>query len=418
VDAWGRLPGFICELLLFCLPVSGSYLKEFLMFRPLKSLGLLAVGGLAVAFLVGCQPEQAVGQGVPGPRPVDVTVVTLAEEAVTLTTELPGRTVAYRKAEVRPQVSGIIQQRFFKEGARVEAGDQLYQIDPASYQAAVQTARANLAKAEANFTSVKTRESRYRGLLGEHAISQQEYEDTLAAFLQAEAEVAVSKAALRTAQINLDYTQVNAPVSGRIGKSAITEGALVTAQQTGVLATIHQLDPIYVDVSQASSRLLELRRQIMSGNLSSNGSAKVQLTLEDGSVYEHEGELQFSEISVSESTGTVVMRALFPNPDHLLLPGMFVRAELQEANRADAVLVPQRAVSRDRQGNATALIVNGDGKVERRILQAERAIGNQWLVDDGLAAGDRVIVEGLQKIAPGAPVNAVEFTSVASRVEG
>lgn len=324
--------------------------------------------------------------------------------------------MAYRKAEVRPQVSGILQQRLFEEGAAVDAGQQLYQINAERYQAAVQTAKANLAKAKANATSAQAREKRYTDLLGQKAISQQDFDDALATSRQAQADVAVSEAALATAQIDLEYTQVVAPISGRIGKSSVTEGALVSAQQAGILATIHQLDPIYVDLAQPAARILELRRQIMSGELATEDSAPVSITLEDGSVYPHEGELQFAEMNVNESTGTVVVRALFPNPDHLLLPGMFVRAEITEGVRANALLVPQRGVTRDREGNATALVVNGDNTVELRKLTAGRAVGNQWLVEDGLRAGDKVIVEGVQKVAPGAIVNAVELAPAATQV--
>jgi len=362
-------------------------------------------------FLVACQDKQAAA---PATRPpAEVTVVTLAPEDVNLTTDLPGRAVAFRKAEVRPQVSGILQKRLFEEGATVEAGQQLYQIDAERYEAAVQTAKANLAKAKANATSAQSRETRYKDLLAQKAISQQAYDDALATSRQAAADVAVSEAALATAQIDLDYTKVVAPISGRIGKSNVTEGALVSAQQTGVLATIHQLDPIYVDLAQPAAHILDLRRQIMSGELATKDSAPVQLTLEDGSLYSHQGELQFAEMNVNESTGTVVVRALFPNPDHLLLPGMFVRAQIQEGTRSQAILVPQRGITRDRQGNATALVVNPENKVELRTLSAGRAVGSDWLVEEGLSAGDRVIVEGLQKVAPGATVNPVEAGAAA-----
>lgn len=378
------------------------------LFRPLLLVGVIGLP------LIACQEKQTTAMG--APPPAEVAVVTLAPTDVNLTTELPGRAVAFRKAEVRPQVSGILQQRLFEEGAAVDAGQQLYQINAERYQAAVQTAKANLAKAKANATSAQAREKRYTDLLGQKAISQQDFDDALATSRQAQADVAVSEAALATAQIDLDYTQVVAPISGRIGKSSVTEGALVSAQQAGILATIHQLDPIYVDLAQPAARILELRRQIMSGELATEDSAPVSITLEDGSVYPHEGELQFAEMNVNESTGTVVVRALFPNPDHLLLPGMFVRAEITEGVRANALLVPQRGVTRDREGNATALVVNGDNTVELRKLTAGRAVGNQWLVEDGLRAGDKVIVEGVQKVAPGAIVNAVELAPAATQV--
>jgi RND family efflux transporter, MFP subunit len=368
--------------------------------RPLLFAGAIGI------FLTACQDKQPAATG--ERPPTEVTVVTVAPQQVSLTTELPGRAVAFRKAEVRPQVSGLLQRRLFEEGTTVEAGQQLYQIDAERYEAAVQTAKANLAKAKANATSAQAREKRYQNLLGQKAISQQDYDDALATSRQAAADVAVSEAALVTAQIDLDYTRVVAPISGRIGKSAVTEGALVSAQQAGVLATIHQLDPIYVDLAQPAARILDLRRQIMSGELAARDSAPVTITLEDGTVYPHQGELQFTEMNVNETTGTVVVRALFPNPDNLLLPGMFVRAEIQEGVRSQALLVPQRGVTRDREGNATALVVNAENKVEVRTLTASRAVGNNWLVENGLSAGDRVIVEGLQKVAPGATVKPAE----------
>lgn len=370
---------------------------------------------LLVLTLAGCQQEQ---QTRADPKaPVEVTVVALAAADVELTTELPGRAVAYRRAEVRPQVSGILQKRLFEEGSQVEAGQQLYQINAERYQAAAQTAQANLAKAKANAASAQARERRYKDLLAQKAISQQNYDDALATASQADAEVAVSEAALATARIDLEYTKVLAPISGRIGKSSVTEGSLVSAQQAGVLATIHQLDPIYVDLAQPAKRILELRRQVMSGTLSdAKESAPVRVILEDGAVYGHQGELQFAEMNVNESTGTVVVRALFPNPDHLLLPGMFVRAEIQEGVRNQALLVPQRGVTRDREGNATAMVVNAENTVEQRTLTATRAVGSQWLVEKGLEPGDRVIVAGQQKVAPGATVNPVPAKAVTTQV--
>jgi membrane fusion protein (multidrug efflux system) len=361
---------------------------------------------LLLLALAGCQKEQ---QNRADPRvPIEVTVVELAPSNVRLTTELPGRAVAFRQAEVRPQVSGIVQKRLFEEGSQVEAGQQLYQINAERYDAAARTAKANLAKAKANAQTAKAREQRYKDLLAQKAISRQNYEDALVTASQAEADMAVSEAALATAQIDLEYTKVLAPISGRIGKSSVTEGSLVSAQQAGVLATINQLDPIYVDLAQPAKRILDLRRQVMSGALSnSKESASVRLILEDGTAYSHVGELQFAEMSVNESTGSVVVRALFANPDHLLLPGMFVRAEIQEGVRNQALLVPQRGVTRNREGNATAMVVTTENKVEQRTLTATRAVGSQWLVEKGLAAGDRVIVAGQQKVAPGATVNPV-----------
>jgi len=364
---------------------------------------------LASLFLSACQ-QDGQGTAMAGQRPpAEVAVVTLQTKDVALTSELPGRTVATRQAEVRPQVSGIIQQRLFEEGSQVEAGQQLYQIDAARYQAALNTAQANLARAQANFNSSKTQFKRYRELLSDKAVSQLDFDNAEAAFLQAEAEVAVAQAAVQTADIDLAYTKVLAPISGRIGKSHVTEGALVTAGQQTPLATIHQLDPIYVDLAQPAKDLLNLKRQAMSGELRRENLGKVHIRLEDGSLYEHTGTMQFSEMSVDLSTGSVAVRALVPNPDNLLMPGLFVRAVLEEGVREHALLVPQRGVSRNRQGQATALVVNPDNVVESRSISISRNVDNQWLVESGLAAGDRVIVEGLQKTAPGAPVQPVEL---------
>ena len=365
----------------------------------------LTLSGLLVLGLVACQSESNNTQDTnSAPPPAKVNVVTLIKQPVTLTTELPARTIAFRQAEVRPQVNGIIEKRLFEEGADVEAGQQLYQIDAAPFQAALQMARAELARAEANLQSTKAREERFKGLIDNKAISQQDYDDALAAFLQSQAEVAVAKANIETAQINLRYTKVNAPISGRIGRSNVTEGALVTAQQADLLATIVQIDPIYVDIAQPSKRLLSLRKQLIENKIDNAAAPTVTLTLEDNSQYEHSGELQFSEVNVQESTGSIVIRALFPNPEGLLLPGMFVRADMEEASIDNALLVPQRGVSFDREGNASAMIVNDNNQVEPRQLKIRREVGQYWLVDEGLAEGDRLIVSGLQKIAPEATV--------------
>lgn len=365
----------------------------------------LTLSSFLVLGLVACQSESNTTQDTnSAPPPAKVNVVTLIKQPVTLTTELPARTIAFRQAEVRPQVNGIIEKRLFEEGADVEAGQQLYQIDAAPFQAALQMARAELARAEANLQSTKAREERFKGLIDNKAISQQDYDDALAAFLQSQAEVAVAKANIETAQINLRYTKVNAPISGRIGRSNVTEGALVTAQQADLLATIVQIDPIYVDIAQPSKRLLSLRKQLIENKIDNAAAPTVTLTLEDNSQYEHSGELQFSEVNVQESTGSIVIRALFPNPEGLLLPGMFVRADMEEASIDNALLVPQRGVSFDREGNASAMIVNDNNQVEPRQLKIRREVGQYWLVDEGLAEGDRLIVSGLQKIAPEATV--------------
>ncbi len=309
------------------------------------------------------------------PKP-SVEVVELKPQAVELQTELPARTTAIRMAEVRPQVAGIIEKRLFTEGASVKAGQQLYQIDVAPYQAEVNNAEASLQRARADLKVTERREQRYKNLLDDNAVSQQEYDEALAAYEQAEAEIAVRKAALDSALINLRYTKVNAPIDGQIGISHVTEGALVSAGQENSLTAIHQLDPIYVDISQASKEMLQLRRQLMSGRVDDEASPEVRLKLEDGSEYEHVGELQFSEVNVNEMTGSIVMRASFPNPDGLLLPGMYVRTTVDEGRIDDAILVPQKAVMFDREGQASVMLVNDDNKVEQRAITVQRDINH------------------------------------------
>lgn len=377
------------------------------MFSRALKLSVFTSGVVSVLLLTACGSKSVPVDPMAAQGPVEVGVITVDVADVALTVELPGRTSAFRKAEVRPQVTGIIQKRLFEEGTEIEAGAQLYQIDAATYQAAEATAKAELARAEANIAATEARAKRYEDLASKQAISRQDYDDAIAALGQARASLAAGKAAVTAAGINLQYTKVMAPISGVIGKSSVTEGALVTAGQAEPLAIIQQLDPIYVDVSQSATQLLQLRRAILDGSVAKAEAAKVRLLLDDGSLYEHEGVLQFSEVGVDESTGTVVLRAIFPNPDRLLLPGMFVRAQVQEGMRADAMLVPQRGISRDRSGNATALVVNSAGEVELRQLRTSRAVGNQWVVEEGLSVGDAVIVEGLQKIRVGVKVNAV-----------
>lgn len=359
----------------------------------------------AALMIVGCE-QKADNQDSPQSRPpASVNVMTLAPQSITLTSSLPARTVAYRKADVRPQVSGIIEQRLFEEGSQIEAGQQLYQIDPAIYEAELANARAELNRAEAALKTAKARENRYQNLLDDNAISRQEYDDALATFQQAEAEIEVRLAMVKTAQTNLNYTRVNAPISGRIGKSNVTEGALVTAQQEAVLATIHQLDPIYIDISQPSRALLDLRKKVIEREINQQSAPTVTLTLEDGSRYPHQGQLQFAEVDVDPSTGDVVLRAIMPNPDQLLLPGMFVRAEITEGKIDAAILAPQKAISFNREGNASAYVVNSSNEVEARELEVGRAIEGHWLVKSGLNAGDQLIVAGLQRVAPGAKVS-------------
>ncbi|ENJ4672896.1 multidrug efflux RND transporter periplasmic adaptor subunit AcrA [Salmonella enterica] len=367
---------------------------------------LMLSGSLA---LTGCddKQDQQGGQQMP-----EVGVVTLKTEPLQITTELPGRTVAYRIAEVRPQVSGIILKRNFVEGSDIEAGVSLYQIDPATYQATYDSAKGDLAKAQAAANIAELTVKRYQKLLGTQYISKQEYDQALADAQQATAAVVAAKAAVETARINLAYTKVTSPISGRIGKSSVTEGALVQNGQASALATVQQLDPIYVDVTQSSNDFLRLKQELANGSLKQeNGKAKVDLVTSDGIKFPQSGTLEFSDVTVDQTTGSITLRAIFPNPDHTLLPGMFVRARLQEGTKPAALLVPQQGVTRTPRGDATVLVVGADNKVETRQIVASQAIGDKWLVTDGLKAGDRVVVSGLQKVRPGAQVKVQEITA-------
>lgn len=358
----------------------------------LRAAALVLLTGLTVA---ACGKDDA-----PAAAPIpEVAYVTLRHEPVALGTELPGRTVAYRVAEVRPQVDGIILRRLFKEGSEVRQGQQLYQIDPSTYQAAHASAAATL-------ESARQTAQRYERLARERAVSQQEYEQARAAWLTAQA--AVDRAA-----IDLRYTRVLAPISGRIGRSFASEGALATNGQSSALATVQQLDPIYVDVTQPSSALLGLRRDLAAGRLEAAGdnAARVRLILEDGSEYAEPGRLEFTEVAVDTGTGSVTLRAVFPNPRHELLPGMFVRARMPQGVRPAAMLAPQRGVTRDAKGQATALLVNQNDEVELRRIEAERVIGDNWLVSAGLRPGERLIVEGLQFVRPGIKVRPLPLTA-------
>lgn len=363
----------------------------------------------AAGFIVsGCGKKNTGGH----PPTPEVAVITIKTEAVVTTTELTGRTSANLVAEVRPQVGGIIQKRLFTEGSDVQVGQVLYQIDPATYQAALDNARAGLARSEANLSAIRLKADRLRELLVDKAVSQQDYDDAASALKQTQADIQYWKANVDTARINLKYTSITAPISGRIGKSNVTEGALVAVGQPTALATIQQLDPMYVDVTQSTSDILKLRRQIQEGQLSKNGAAQqVRLILDDNSEYPWKGKLQFQDVTVDPTTGSVVLRMVFPNPKGMLLPGMFVRAIIQEGVRKNAMLVLQQAVSRDPKGNPLVLIVDKQGKVEQRHLTLDRAIGDAWLVSSGLAQGERVIVEGMQKVKPGVSVKAVPFAN-------
>jgi membrane fusion protein, multidrug efflux system len=359
---------------------------------PTASQHTAALPAIAATLLAGCSHQAAP----PSAKP-HVSVVTLQSQAVPIVTELPGRVAAHRTADVRPQVNGIILRRLFVEGSEVKKGQQLYQIDPAPYQAAYDSAVAGQASARALA-------ERYKPLVESNAVSKQDYDNAVAARLQADA-------AVETARINLIYTKVLSPISGRIGRSLITEGALATANQATALATVQELEPIYVDVSQPTSTLLRLEREAAAGLLKQDqtGKPQVRLRLEDGTDYGHPGTLEFSEVTVDEGTGSVTLRALMPNPERILLPGMFVREEIQEGVRQDAVLAPQQGISHNQKGEPTALIVDRDGTVALRVLTTDRAIGDQWLVTSGLAPGDRVIVEGLQFARPGATVVPEEY---------
>jgi len=363
----------------------------------------------SILWLVGCNGQTEAQQAAQAP---EVAVVVIQPQRVELSTELPGRTSPYRIAEIRPQVSGIVQKRLFQEGADVKAGQLLYQIDSAPFQVAHDSARASLAKAQANLPTLKLKAERYRELLVEDAVSRQDYDDAAASVEQSRAEVEYWKAAVEAARINLGYTRVAAPISGRIGKSSVTDGALVTAYQPAPLAVIQQLDPIYVDVSQSSAELLRLRRSMESGRLSPNGetSKRVRLLLEDGTLYPHEGTLQFRDVTVDPTTGSFTLRIVVPNQRNLLLPGMFLRAVVQEGVMEQAILAPQQGIIRTPKGEPVAWVVDESGKVQQRPLTLNRTIGNTWLVSSGLSAGDRVIVEGMLNVRPGTSVKAVPLS--------
>jgi len=373
---------------------------------------LLFVAAGAALSIVACGQEQAAP---PAPPPPQVSTVTLATQQVTLTTELPGRTSPYLVAEIRPQVNGLIQERKFTEGTDVRAGSVLYQIDPAPYKAAYDQAAAALEVAKANLPALRSRAERMRGLAEARAAGQQQADDAEAALHQAEANVAAAEAALEAARVNLSYTPIKAPISGRIGRSAVTIGALVTAFQPTPLATVQQLDPIYVDVTQATAEVLRLQRALARGQITDGDSSRsVKLLLEDGTPYGEAGRLEFRDVTVDPTTGSVTLRMVFPNPDRVLLPGMYVRAVVEEGVVDDALLAPQQGITRDPKGNPVALVVNGDGTVEQRSPVIDRAVGDAWLVTGGLAPGDRLIVESKGQVRPGQTVRPVPFEGTES----
>ncbi|PWC55699.1 hemolysin D [Azospirillum sp. TSH7] len=374
----------------------------------------LAAAACLIVLLAGCNQQKQAGGQPQGGGPPEVSVLTIEPQRLTVTTELPGRTAAYRIAEIRPQVSGIVLKRLFREGSDVKAGDQLYQIDPATYQASLASAQADVQKAEANLQAARNKASRYGDLVKNSVVSKQDFDDVQASLKQNEAQVAAAKAAYNLASINLNYTKVFAPISGRIGKSAVTEGALVTANQATALATIQQFDPIYVDVTQTASQLMKLREDMATGRIRPAEPGKIPVTLflnsnasGDDTAYPAKGELQFSDVTVDAGTSSVQLRAVFPNPNKDLLPGLFVRARVEQGVAENAITVPQAAVARGPDGSARVWVVGADNKVNPRTIKTERAVGNVWLVSDGLVVGERVVVEGLQKVKPGAEVKPV-----------
>lgn len=373
------------------------------------SRGFSITCAVALAGLLAACSGQKEGAPPPGAGmpPPEVSIVTLAPQAVTLSRELPGRTVPYLVAEVRPQATGIVKERLFVEGALVKAGQPLYQLDDALYRAEAASARAALARAEATLNTATLNAKRSVELLKIEAVSRQDDENAQAARQQAEADVAAARAVLDRAQINLAYARIASPISGRIGKSSVTPGALLTANQEAALATVQQLDPMYVDVTQSSSELLELRRQLASGRMKA-ANIPVEIVLEDGSRHAHKGKLAFSETTVDPATGSYTLRIVVPNPDQVLLPGIYIRAVVGSGTRENAILAPQRAITRDPKGDAFAMVLDAEGKVQMRPLKVSQTVGDQWLVEEGLAAGDRVIVEGLQKIRPGMPAKVAQ----------
>ncbi|HYG34880.1 MAG TPA: efflux RND transporter periplasmic adaptor subunit [Clostridia bacterium] len=382
------------------------------------TLKRLALPPLLVLLLVGCNSKPGGagapgGMGAAGGPPPEVSVINVSCESLTLTTELPGRMDAVRMAEVRARVPGILLKRLFEEGADVKEGDVLLQIDPAPLRATYNSAKAALAKAEANLKQAQSKAERFKALVQYNAVSKQDSDDATATALQAEAEVMAAKAGLETASLNLGYASVTAPITGRIGRAKVTEGALVGQNEATPLATIQQLDPIYFDFTQSSTEVLKLRRALESGKLKSlaPGEAKVTLLLEDGTVYPHPGKLLFSDITVDPTTGMITLRALVPNPDHLLLPGMFARGQLEQAVDDQAITLPQRAVMRGPNGVATVMVVNSENKVEARVVQTEAAHGDKWVISGGLKPGERVMMEGHLKAPPGSVVTPVPFTT-------
>lgn len=375
--------------------------------RGVLPLALFVLSGSIL--LSGCGEEQQKGGKMPPP---DVKVVTLKAGPLTVSTELPGRTSAYRVAEVRPQVGGIILKRNYKEGSDVKEGESLYQIDPAPFRATLSSAQAELAKAKANAELARLTVNRYKPLLGTNYISRQDYDTAVSTLAQAQAAVQAGQASVQTAQINLNYTKVTSPIAGLSGKSSVTEGALVSSGQAQALTLVQQIDPIYVDVTQSSDDYLRLKQEIASGVVNKEqGKVAVSLVTAENKDYTHKGYLEFSDVTVDETTGSITMRAVFPNPDESLLPGMFVRARVDEGVRPDAILIPQEGVIRTAKGGAVVNVVNAENAVEVRPVTVGQAYGNNWLVTSGVSNGERVVTEGFQKIKPGTVVKATEAGS-------
>lgn len=379
--------------------------------RPARTAASFVRGGrfvvcISLLIAVGACSRQAGPQAGAKPPPMPVGVRVIQPQAVTLTRELPGRTSASRVAEVRARISGIVLKRLFTEGGEVKENEVLFEIDPAPYQAALDSAKANLARAQAGLASAKLQAERYKDLVATHAVSQQAYDNAVAGHLSAEADVAAGEAAVRAAEINLGYTRVTSPITGRIGRAEVTEGAYVQQASATLLAVVQQLDPLYVDLTQSADQVLGLREALASGKLhpTSSGDAQFTVLLDNGLKHPQPGALQFSDVSVNPSTGTVLLRGIVPNPGATLLPGMFVRAMLEEATDPAAILVPQSAVNRNARGDATVFVVGKGNTVEMRLLKTSRTVGDQWLVEDGLKPGDQVILDHLQKIRPGSPV--------------
>lgn len=387
-------------------------------FRLRTHRGLLTLRiGLLGLLLTGCGKKEAAapagGMGAGPAGPTEVGILTIVTAPVTLTQDLPGRVSPFRVAEVRARVDGIVLRRHFEEGSKVQEGQLLYEIDPAPYQATLDSARASLAREEAIAAAAKSKEERFKQLMSSRAVSQQDYNDALAAQLTSAADIQAAKAAIQSAQINLDYTKVTAPISGRIGISDVTEGAYVQSASATLLATIQQLDQVYVDVTQASGQILRLKQDFASGKLKADedGTAQVKLILDNSQPYPEPGKLQMSDVTVNRSSNSITVRAVFPNPRGDLLPGMFVRATFEEGSTPDAILVPQLAVTRNTKGQATAMVIGANSTVEIRVLQTSRTVGNQWLVTGGLKPGDQVIVSNLQRVRPGAQVKAAPATA-------